>query len=1436
MAERKWRGLVLDKTNYRVWSVMTKAAIEAKEAWEVIDPSYGLPADEKEEEDKDVTPKDLRKKDAVARLIILDAAGDEGRLRILHCTTAKEQWEELKRWKNPLGREQLSAALGRFYGYTPPSKPTVGLIVNELRTAWLDIETVDPLQTPSVEVRILSLYKAVRTIDPEYNSVILQLDLQGINNFEAIVSQLEEVERRITAIITEMPAVELLLRTTDRRQNDRKCFHCGKQGHFRAKCHSWLRTDEGKAYAIEHPTGKEPATTGPIPTPGAKGRLSPSEDAMQVREEYTGESCWYMDENSGRTGEISGGVQNSWVVDSGATCHMTPDLGIFISYRPLAVERLVRTASGSVMKGVAEGTVVLYIRTDGKVKKVRLTGVLHVPEIHVNLISVPQLQDRGISVETTVSPEKKAMVLKFQGKRVAIAGRYGRSYVLKVEEEYARLAVTDGPALGNPEYALWHRRFGHLGAASLSGIHEATDDTLKRIQPSKDEPKCDICLRTKAVRVVSRKPPVRATKPLERVYSDFWGPYVTPSMGKEVYFLSFTDDYTRKSWVLLTRTRAELPRVFARWKSFVERQSGHLLKALRTDNATEYIAMRDAALATAGIILELTSVYTPEQNGVSERLNRSLITMVRSMLLEAGMPHFFWGDAVIMACYLRNRMLIGPKVIDKSHPGGVRIASPEEAFTGRKPGVSHIRTFGCIAYAHVPKETRNKLEPNAIKTILIGYMPTSRQYRLYNPLTKSIIISSSPVFAEDTYWDWGNAVVPVEGFPDHPYDPMLPVEYDDDEWEDPGSQLLAREQEPDTSGQSNMEAIVDTGPYSAPESPEGQGAAPVDQGAVPELVVGLARSDMDELSGQRTPGSLPLEPDDTEVDQASDDQRAGPSEAPLGGVRKRKRKVYGEATRHSTRERTAKVTFEAARTALDEPRIPVSYEEAMADPEYGHRWKEAWEEEINKLIALGTWEEADLPPDTHLIGWKTVFTVKHTVTELLDCFKARIVARGFSQRIGDDYGETYSPTVRPESLRVLMAVSNYRNWEIDQLDVVSAYPRADLHAELYMKVPYGVKVSAGKVLRIKKALYGLKQSGREWYLEAAKHLEILGLLPTHSDPCVFCRKEDLLIIGLYVDDMLIFSPSVTTVMEFKNALKGYWKVKDLGPVHKILGMIVERNRELCTLEISQEDYLIRTVEEHGFTGMKPCTTPCPDPKSVEPAGKNEPPVTNPKQYQELIGTLLFLMRMTRPDLAYVIGKLSRYVAWPCERHLKAVKRVIRYAWGTRKFRIAFKAGKASEKLVGYVDSNYAEDRTDRTSTYGYLFLLCGGPISWISKRQRSVSTSTTEAEYVALCQGSKEALWLRTMLKELEFTQFLGGIKEVRLLSDNQACIALAENPEQHSRSKHIDVQYHFVRQLVEYRKVAVEYCPSANNLADGLTKPLLNQTFPASVRRFVGP
>lgn len=1401
----------LNGVNYRPWAAIAKAVIEAKDAWEAVEPS-GPEAETPVRDTDDGTagpsmgielqvplPVD-RIKDAKARTIIMGYCGPEALSRILHLRTAREQWKELERAYLPLGRQQLSTALQRFYGFTPKSNASVNAIVTELREAQMDIFSIDPLQKPTDESTTVILFNALRSVNPAYGPITLQLELQSIQKFEVIVGHLEEAERRLAAMNVQ-PESALWVddkKATGKGKGKMKCWHCNKTGHVKVKCYKWLKdTDEGRKYAKDHPDSK----TGPLPTPGAKGNLSP--ERVQVVRESAGEVCWEAAESPRR--------KQDWILDSGASRHMTPNREAFIEYSTIK-PRAVETANGSVLPGIGLGKIRLSVKIKGRTRSVLLSEVLHVPQIKGNLISVTKLQDKGMAVETTVPPAKKALIVKYQGRTVGMASRVGDTFILDVPTDRAFPAklITERTGQGSEtakvEYVRWHRRFGHIGPQIIAKLHTVTDDLGQAVEPAKDQPTCEVCARTKKIRVVNRVAPERSVQPLARVFSDFWGPYRVPALTGERYMLTFTDDYTRKSWVVLTIVRASLSSVFARWKAFVELQSGYKLLAIRSDNASEYKSLGESSLAPSGIALELTTVYTPEQNGVSERLNRSLVTMARSMLLEAKLPARFWGEAVIAACYLRNRMAIGP---DNK--------SPEEAFTGRRPSTRHLRTFGCIAYADIPSVNRAKLEPTARKTIFVGYMPTSKQYRLYDPVTKTIIVSSNPRFEENEFWEWSSeSREPGEDLDS--FDPMEPVEIDLDELLGPDSVRQGvgpQSTEPIPGGEEPRVQIHD------PEQPRGRAGE----------IVRTPQETGDDMQPQ---GAA----EDRIADEMFVDEPAGGPVAVRNGPRDGKRTQAGASllpVRRSGRERRPVRFFDQARVVMDKPDIPLSYEAAVNDKIYGQYWKDAIEDELIKLQTLNTWEETDLPDGRRTVGSKWVFSVKYTPTGLIDKFKARLVAQGFSQIHGTDFEETFSPTVRLESLRTLLAIGACLDYEIHQTDIVSAYPRSVLHAEVFMRAPKGVEVPKGKCLRVLKSLYGLRQSGREWHLEAAKGLAELGLEPIFADACVFVREDKSLIIGLYVDDMVILANDISIIREFKEAIAKRWEIKDLGEVKKILGLEVTRNRQTRSIRITQSAFTDEIISEYGFTGARPASTPSGSSQHLEPTSASDQ-LFDVSRYQRVIGQLMYLMRGTRPDICFVVSRLSRYVARPAEKHWKCAMQVLRYLKGTCEYGTAYLGHDIGQKLEGYVDSDYAGDVTDRKSTYGSVFMLYGGPVAWTSRKQQSVSTSTTEAEYVALCQGNKEAIWFRRLLRETGFNQFLGDSLEVQIYSDNQGCIALAENPESHSRSKHIGVQYHYSRQLIEYKKIKLNYCPTEDMLADVLTKPLGARAFRECSRKLTGP
>ena len=223
-------------------------------------------------------------------------------------------------------------------------------------------------------------------------------------------------------------------------------------------------------------------------------------------------------------------------------------------------------------------------------------------------------------------------------------------------------------------------------------------------------------------------------------------------------------------------------------------------------------------------------------------------------------------------------------------------------------------------------------------------------------------------------------------------------------------------------------------------------------------------------------------------------------------------------------------------------------------------------------------------------------------------------------------------------------------------------------------------------------------------------------------------------------------------------------------------------------------------------------------------------------YQSAIGTLTWIAKCTRPDISYVVGQLSQHYSAPTTRHWNAALRVLRYLKGTLNYSITYSNREAmSMKLVGFTDADYAGDIIDRHSVSGYIYLLYSGPITWNSTKQRCVATSTTESEYIALAEASKQAQWLRTLLRELQYPQYLGDDLAVKIYSDNQACIAIAKDPISHSRTKHIDVRYHYIRELVTYNKVAIEYLSTKEMVADMLTKPLSFTKLQHCFERFLG-
>jgi hypothetical protein len=386
------------------------------------------------------------------------------------------------------------------------------------------------------------------------------------------------------------------------------------------------------------------------------------------------------------------------------------------------------------------------------------------------------------------------------------------------------------------------------------------------------------------------------------------------------------------------------------------------------------------------------------------------------------------------------------------------------------------------------------------------------------------------------------------------------------------------------------------------------------------------------------------------------------------------------------------------------------------------------------------------------------------------------------------------------------------------MDVVSAYLAGTLDEEIYMDAPEGLGHQRGTVVRLIKSIYGLKQSGRVWYKKIEKTLNSYRLAHTESDWSVFTNNGHTIILGIYVDDLIITGPDLAEIKALKAAISSVYPVKDLGQIKVCLGLNIERTETGMTID--QVQYIEDMLQAYRMENCAPVSSPMDGYDGTLPATPEEP-LADALLYQQAIGSLQYCAIGTRMDISYALGRLSQHLATPTIRHWNAVLRIFRYLKGTLHYKLSF-GPHGILQIQGFADADYASGG-DRVSISAYVFTFNGAAIAWSSKRQRTISTSTVEAEYIALCAGAKQAVWLRELFIELGQDKYLseGPGNPVQIFGDNQGALALVGNPENHQRTKHIDVQYHYIRHLVNTGKVEISYCPTDKMAADALTKPL---------------
>ena len=969
-------------------------------------------------------------------------------------------------------------------------------------------------------------------------------------------------------------------------------------------------------------------------------------------------------------------------------------------------EMQLRFGSGDSLDAVAVGLCDIPLPSG----RLLLHECYFVPGCVANIISLFVLDTEGFYVNI-----KKCSLYLYNSDNIQILvcpNQHGH-YILQTSRDILNTGINKRKWSDINNTELWHMRLGHIGVRRLTQL---VKDGLIENLTIEPYPTCESCIRGKMTKAPFTGVGHRATDLLELVHSDVCGPMSQTAHSGFLYFVTFTDDVSRYGYVYLMKHKSETFEKFKEFRNEVEKQTGQYIKCLRSDRGGEYMSGEFTDyLKENGILAQYTPPGTPQHNGVSERRNRTLLDMVRSMLSFTDLPYFLWGYALLTSAHLLN------KIPSKAVP-----TTPYEIWTGRKPNLNYVKVWGCPAYVRIAQH--NKLMPWGQKFRFVGYPSNTKGYLFYDTEHRNVFVARFGKFLESEFLSEGG---------DHRQVELDEVQLDTDE---------------------------------------------------------------------------PLEEPEVQVD-------VEPSTHTLRRSNRESRPP----------ERLYLIQEKSLDVLLIEETDPFTYREAMLDIDSA-KWQEAMKSELDSMHQNQVWDLVQLPEGIVPIGCKWVYKRKRGPDGKVETFKARLVAKGYTQRPGVDYDETFSPVAMLKSIRILLAIAAYHDYEIWQMDVKTAFLNGFLDEEIYMNQPEGFVSSetSSMVCKLKKSIYGLKQASRSWNLRFDEIIRLSGFLKNSEESCVYKKASGSMVVFLilYVDDILIIGNDIGMMQGVKAYLCKNFSMKDLGEASYVLGIKLYRDRERKLIGLSQSTYIDKILERYNFGNCKTANIPfrhgihlskkmCPQTEDEKIRMSNQP-------YASCLGSIMYAMLCTRPDISYAVSVTSRYQSNPGNDHWMAIKHVLKYLKGTKdKFLIY---GGDELQVNGYTDSDFQSDPDDRKSTSGFVFTLNGGVVCWKSSKQGSTADSTTEAEYIAASEAAKEAVWIKNFVTELGVVPSIEN--SIPLYCDNNGAIAQAKEPRAHQKSKHVERKYHIIREIVSRGDIVVCKVPSEDNVADPLTKAIPPKLF----------
>uniref|UniRef100_A0A2N9G021 Integrase catalytic domain-containing protein n=1 Tax=Fagus sylvatica TaxID=28930 RepID=A0A2N9G021_FAGSY len=1001
----------------------------------------------------------------------------------------------------------------------------------------------------------------------------------------------------------------------------------------------------------------------------------------------------------------------TWLTDSGASDHITASSQNLNPQAPYQGPDQVSVGNGQNLPIQHIGNSQLHT----KFHKFQLRNVLHVPRIASNLLSVHKLCLHNHC--SCYFDSNQLLIQDLPTGRLLYKG-LSKNGVYPIHSSTFFNSASNKTActahsVSAHKWQLWHSRLGHPSNKVLSNVFPNLQSTS--YVTSKH---CTHCLAGKMHQLPFSVSNKNSTAPFALIHADLWGPApITSSTGFRFY-LVLVDDFTKFTWTFFLKHKSDTYQIFTQFQAMVNTQFSLPIKVLRTDCGGEFTSNAfNQFCANKGIIHQLSCPHTPQQNGVAERKHKHLIQCALAILSESKLPMSYWSHAVSTATHIINRL----------PTPNLSYNNPWEMLFHKPPDLTYLRSFGCQCFPLLTPYTAHKLHPKTTPCVFIGYPTHTKGYLCLDPITKRLYVSRHVLFNETIFPGLTHSTDALHSSATHIISPntwmiTLPSSHTCSHT----PHLTPLPTESNTASSTNTSLPL---PFSLPNSPLPSPFSSAESHSSPSHASPQSHSPIPATSPAPIPTSitltslptpsLPVPPVPPNTHPMQTRSKNGIFKPKLG---------YAAHTDYTLTE-------------------PTTYATASKHPQ----WCNAMDEEFEALQKQGTWTLVPAPSTKNIVGCKWVYKLKYNSDGTISRYKARLVAKGFHQQYGVDFAETFSPVVKPPTVRLILSLAVSLNWPLRQLDVKNAFLHGTLKEEVYMVQPQGYTDPShpSHVCKLLKSIYGLKQAPRAWFESFTSQLLHLGFLASNADSSLFVYKNKSVIayLLLYVDDIVLTSNTPSYLDHLIHQLSTVFDLKDLGPLHYFLGLQVTRSSS--GLFLNQAKYAHDLIKKHNMLTSKPAKSPrCPN---------------------------------TRLSLHE--GPL----------HLSA-----------------------------YTDADWAGDPDDRRSTSGYLVYIGSNPITWSAKKQPTVSRSSTESEYRALAIASTELCWIRTLLKDLGI--FLS--QTPILWCDNVSALAIASNPVFHAHTKHIEVDFHFVRERVLRKDLAVKFVSTVDQLADIFTKSLPTQRF----------